>query len=104
MRSTRSFAFLLFTLLALTVLPGVARADDTAAPTPTAGALAPADPATPACAAPDPLAAAGLLVDPIAEMGPPTRQHYCKCGCGATCQTDADCGEAGSCVAFVTCC
>jgi len=31
------------------------------------------------------------------------RLGYCKCGCGARCQTSADCGGA-ACVPFVTCC
>lgn len=45
----------------------------------------------------------GLFVEPIEQKGPPIRR-YCKCGCGITCTSDADCGEGGSCVAFVTCC
>lgn len=28
---------------------------------------------------------------------------YCRCGCGARCRTDADCGGA-ACVAFISCC
>jgi len=32
------------------------------------------------------------------------RRGYCRCGCGATCSSDADCGAGGSCVAFITCC
>jgi hypothetical protein len=36
-------------------------------------------------------------------MAPPFRR-YCRCGCGATCTTDADCGPGGSCVGFITCC
>ena len=33
----------------------------------------------------------------------PGRLGYCKCGCGARCQTSADCGGS-ACVAFITCC
>lgn len=36
-------------------------------------------------------------------MAKPPRLHYCTCGCGATCTTDADCG-GGRCVNFITCC
>jgi len=42
--------------------------------------------------------------EPIAQQGPPIRRGYCKCGCGITCETDADCGPGGSCVGFITCC
>jgi hypothetical protein len=31
-------------------------------------------------------------------------RRYCRCGCGARCSTDADCGPGGSCVGFITCC
>lgn len=31
-------------------------------------------------------------------------RRYCRCGCGARCYTDTDCGPGGSCVAFITCC
>jgi hypothetical protein len=38
-----------------------------------------------------------LLAKPI--------RGYCRCGCGARCTTDADCGGGtGSCVAFISCC
>ena len=43
-------------------------------------------------------------VEPIAQQGPPFRRGYCKCGCGLTCETDADCGAGGACVGFITCC
>jgi len=33
----------------------------------------------------------------------PGRLGYCKCGCGARCQSSADCGGS-ACVAFITCC
>ena len=33
----------------------------------------------------------------------PGRLGYCRCGCGARCQTSADCG-GGACVAYITCC
>jgi len=45
-----------------------------------------------------------LSTEPIAQQGPPIRRGYCKCGCGITCETDADCGPGGSCVGFITCC
>ena len=32
------------------------------------------------------------------------RQGYCRCGCGARCSKDSDCGPGGSCVAFISCC
>lgn len=49
-------------------------------------------------------AGGAISVEPIAQQGPPFRRGYCKCGCGITCETDADCGPGGSCVGFITCC
>jgi hypothetical protein len=37
-------------------------------------------------------------------MAKPPHHGYCKCGCGAGCTTDADCGPGGQCVRFITCC
>jgi hypothetical protein len=51
----------------------------------------------PACeAAP----AAGFLPDLMAK---PHRRGFCRCSCGAPCQTSADCGGS-SCDPFITCC
>ena len=44
-----------------------------------------------------------LFVVAVEQQGPPIKR-YCQCGCGITCETDADCGPDGSCVAFITCC
>jgi len=82
--------------------PGAPAADcgqtiPTAAPLP-----APED--APVCTAEPSLPSGELFAPPITQQGPPIRQHYCRCGCGTTCTTDADCGPGGSCVAFITCC
>lgn len=58
--------------------------------------------AVPVCSEGDPQVDVGLL-EPIEEMGPPFRRGYCRCGCGLTCETDADCGGV-SCDPFITCC
>lgn len=42
-------------------------------------------------------------VDDAAADPAAHRHGYCKCGCGATCTTSADCGGA-ACVQFITCC
>lgn len=120
MRSMRLLPLLFLAALALAFIPTAAQAQapeaaaaptvDTAqagpcAPAALAAAVAtPTDDKTPACGAADPLAAAGLLLEPIAQQGPPNRRRFCRCGCGVTCETDADCGPGGSCVAFITCC
>ena len=65
---------------------------------------APAAADIPICSAEPDTLTGQLFPTPITQQGPPVRKHYCKCGCGATCTTDADCGAGGSCVAFVTCC
>lgn len=58
----------------------------------------------PACSTQAPSAAAtGPSLGPIEEARPP-REGFCVCGCGITCQTDADCGPGGNCVLFVSCC
>lgn len=117
--SKRSLLFL--TLLALVAIPAAA-SDQPAAPAqaPVATALpqlggcpsaapaevaaAPAEDPVPVCSADDPQPGAALFIEPIEQKGPPSRRGYCKCGCGITCETDADCGPGGSCVGFVTCC
>jgi len=119
MRSLKPLPFLFLALLALAAVPAAAQGNAPApapalttaaqpggcAPAaPEAGTAAATDDAAPACAPDDPLVAAGLFVEPIEQMGPPIKKRYCRCGCGATCSTDADCGPGGSCVAFVTCC
>jgi hypothetical protein len=48
-------------------------------------------------------------VCPAVQIGVPepefmARRGYCRCGCGATCSTDADCGPGGSCVKAISCC
>lgn len=55
----------------------------------------------PMCPAATPSSAAAP--EPILQQGPPFRR-YCRCGCGAGCTTDADCGPGGRCVAFISCC
>jgi|GEM_PF-2889695 len=82
--------------------PGTALAD--CAPAVPTVQTAPAAASLPLCTTEPSSAAGQLFPAPIAQQGPPIRQHYCKCGCGVTCTTDADCGPGGSCVAFVTCC
>jgi hypothetical protein len=36
-------------------------------------------------------------------LGPARRLGYCHCGCGARCETSADCGGS-PCRPFITCC
>ena len=36
-------------------------------------------------------------------LGPAKRLGYCHCGCGARCETSADCGGS-PCRPFITCC
>lgn len=97
-------------LLSAHTLP--AAADDT----PQAAAPAVSAP----CAAADPDVAALIGAEtapaeaalcPAAQAAPrddvfakPPFPRYCKCGCGARCLTDADCGPGGVCVGFITCC
>ena len=61
------------------------------------GAAAVASEEPPLCRATDGAALDGVLAKP-------PRLGYCRCGCGARCQTDADCGPGGSCVGFISCC
>lgn len=51
-----------------------------------------------------PAPAAQPELEPILLQGPPPIRRFCRCGCGAGCATDADCGPGGKCVAFVSCC
>jgi hypothetical protein len=44
--------------------------------------------------------AANMLPDLAAK---PHRRGFCRCSCGAPCQTNADCGGS-SCDPFITCC
>ena len=80
-----------------------APAADCGQASPSAAAL-PAPDEAPVCTSVSSSPTIDLFAVPIAQQGPPIRQHYCRCGCGVTCTTDADCGPGGSCVAFVTCC
>lgn len=111
---------LLFFALVLAAAPAAAAVGDAApAPVPApadaaplgdCGPAAPVDIAAlvepveaPVCSADAPAAGAGFLVEPVEQQGPPKRGGFCRCGCGITCETDADCG-GGSCDPFVTCC
>lgn len=51
-------------------------------------------------------AASPLAVPQVAEAEWPVRplRRYCRCGCGATCTTDADCGPGGVCGTMASCC
>jgi len=126
--TARSALFLALCVLALAAVAAPAAASDqapvqaqtqaqaqaqTTAPGTPAADCAPAGPtveteptaaALPLCTAEPSSPSGQLFPAPIAQQGPPNRKHYCKCGCGVTCSTDADCGPGGSCVAFVTCC
>lgn len=113
--TSRSALFLALFVLALAAVAVPAVASDQApvqapvqaqatAPGSPAADCAPATASLPICTAEPSSLAGQLFPAPIAQQGPPIRQHYCKCGCGVTCTTDADCGPGGSCVAFVTCC
>lgn len=44
--------------------------------------------------------------DPLfgAPEAMPLARRTCKCSCGFTCQTDADCGPGGLCRAGISCC
>jgi hypothetical protein len=42
-------------------------------------------------------------VQPDGKARPPHRRGYCRCSCGYSCQTSADCGGS-SCDPFITCC
>lgn len=108
----------LFALFALTVAPAVASdqapsparasADSTqlgGCPPPAQGVatLDTLESSAPVCSDGAPELETGVFFEPIEEMGPPIRRRYCRCGCGLTCETDADCGGA-SCDPFITCC
>ena len=42
---------------------------------------------------------------PQAAQSDPIKNHRsCRCGCGGTCNTDADCGPGGVCEPFISCC
>jgi hypothetical protein len=80
-----------------------------AASTAGCAAQAPAAPEAPAASAAtcstqdqnDPVT--GLFTAPI-EQAPPPRLGFCRCGCGTTCITDADCGPGGRCGLHISCC
>ena len=99
---------LLTTALAMAAVPsfasGEAPADGDAVRTMDCAPTLPQAPAAaPACTLDEQPPQDALFSTPLEQKGPPLRR-YCKCGCGITCETDADCGPGGSCVAFVTCC
>jgi hypothetical protein len=49
------------------------------------------------------LAAAAAEAEDPEWLRPAKRLGYCHCGCGARCQTSADCGGS-PCRPFITCC
>jgi hypothetical protein len=53
----------------------------------------------------DPVVEPACMVDEASELTEPdaARTGFCKCGCGARCQTSADCGGA-ACIRAITCC
>jgi len=54
-------------------------------------------------ALPVPVACTASETSFVATAAKPGRPGYCKCGCGARCQSSADCGGS-ACVAYITCC
>lgn len=100
----KRFAVAVFALVALSLTPAFAAEEAT--PTPaveTATAAAQSD-----CGATLDLSAEPQVC-PAVQIGVPepefmARRGYCRCGCGATCTTDADCGPGGSCVRAISCC
>ena len=118
MNLSKRTAPLFIALIALATVP-VAAADEARTSVPQVadvlppgdcGSTAPVDLAAlvepteaPTCSVDSPADAAEPLVAPVEQQGPPNT-GYCACGCGITCETDADCGEGGSCVKFITCC
>ncbi len=105
-RSARSTLFLALVLL----VAGRASAESVS-PTPPAAPCAALDAATladllamPVADAPQSTSASTAAVSIDELLGRPPRRGYCRCGCGARCATDADCGPGGSCVAFISCC
>jgi hypothetical protein len=40
----------------------------------------------------------------LTVAGPIAFHRSCRCGCGGTCRTDADCGPGGVCEPFISCC
>lgn len=76
---------------------------------PQASAAVTAPDAQPGCGAAVLDLSAEAQICPAAQVGIPepefmARRGYCRCGCGATCTSDADCGPGGRCVSFITCC
>jgi hypothetical protein len=104
----RRFAWTLgIAILVLTVLvPVPARAEQEITPAELAGTTSDAQPG---CGAEVLDLAAEAPICPAVQIGVPepefmARRGYCRCGCGVTCTSDADCGPGGSCVRFITCC
>ena len=63
-------------------------------------------PSTPAASQPaDPVVEPTCTVDEAPDVSEPdaARMGFCKCGCGARCVTNADCGGS-ACIAARTCC
>jgi hypothetical protein len=93
-----------FALVALSLTPAFAAEE---AP-PTAAAETATAAAQPGCGAALDLSAEPQVC-PAVQIGVPepefmARRGYCRCGCGVTCTSDADCGSGGRCVSFITCC
>ncbi len=124
MRSPHRIALLLLAGLVLAALPAAA-ANPTPAPTqpvaraaqpsgcaPAADSAAPAAnlaaalrvAQAPACSTQTSATEATTPLPAAIDQARPPFTRYCKCGCGITCETDADCGPGGQCVQFVTCC
>jgi hypothetical protein len=104
----RRFAWTLgIAILVLTAfVPVPARAGQEAAPAELAGTTPDAQPG---CGAEVLDLSAEASICPAVQIGIPepefmARRGYCRCGCGATCTSDADCGPGGSCVKAISCC
>ena len=105
LRSKRMFVLSILVLAFLAALgAGAAFAEEAAAPAVAAGCGlnldALASEAAGTCPAVTPESALPEFLSPDANA----RQGYCRCGCGARCSKDSDCGAGGNCVAFVSCC
>ena len=104
----RSKRALVLSILALALLAalgaGAASAEETAAPAVAAGCGLNLEALTSPAAGTSPAVTPESALPDFLSPDTNARQGYCRCGCGARCSKDSDCGPGGNCVAFITCC